>query len=76
MGNSKNNHLPIEVNLFLYETTLNIFTEQSWNFISLEILQHNITAFIYNHIPLGYSQHDYYSFLSVSRIKPQFISMV
>lgn len=74
MGNSNNSHLFIEVKLFLYQTTSNIFTEQSWNFISLEILQHNIITFIYNHIPSGNSQQDYYNFFSASRIKAQFIN--
>lgn len=56
IGNSKNSHLSIEVKLLLYQTTSNIFTEQSWNFISLEVLQHNIITFICNHIPSGNSQ--------------------
>jgi len=56
MSNSNNSHLSTEVELFLYQTTSNIFTEQSWNFTSLEILQHNIITFIYNHMPSGNSQ--------------------
>lgn len=76
IGNSKNSHLSIEVKLFLYQTTSNIFTEQSWNFISSEVLQHNIITFIYNHIPSGNSQQDYYNFFSASRIKTQFINML
>lgn len=69
IGNSKNSHLSIEVKLFLYWTTSNIFTEQSWNLISLEVLQHNIITFIYNHIPSGNSQQDYYNFFSQVELK-------
>lgn len=75
IGNSHNSHLSIEVELFLYQTTSNIFTEQSWNFISLEIIQHSIITLIYNHFPSGNSQQDYHNFFSAGRIKPQFINM-
>lgn len=56
IDNNKNSHLHIVVKLFLYQTISSIFTEQSWNFISLGILQHSIIIFIYNHTSSGNSK--------------------